>query len=57
MHAVHTVIVTHVFPSDNFDMTLPNTWRLRLMFVPSLNCFPVAPVALTRSDPARSTRL
>ncbi len=58
-HEVHTVLYneTHVVPSDNFDMTLPNKWRLRLMFVPSLNCLPLAPVALTRSDPARSTRL
>ena len=38
-------------------MTLPKVVRDLLMLAPSFNRVPVAPVALARSEPAKSTRL
>ena len=38
-------------------MTFPRVVRDLLMFAPSFNRCPVAPVELARSEPARSTRL
>ena len=46
----------HPCPSESFEMTFPSTSRDRLMKVPSLKRIPSAPVALTLSEPARSTR-
>lgn len=37
-------------------MTLPKTSKDLLMFTPSLNVAPSAPVFFARSDPARSTK-
>lgn len=38
-------------------MTLPSVVRDLLMFAPSFNCCPVAPVDRALSEPARSTKL
>lgn len=38
-------------------MTFPRVVRDLLMLAPSLSRWPVAPVELARSEPARSTRL
>ena len=38
-------------------MTFPRVVKDLLMFAPSLRRWPVAPVELARSDPARSTKL
>ena len=44
-------------PSTNFAITYPKLDKLKLILVPSLNRYPVAPVFSTRSDPAKSTKL
>ena len=47
---------TYLFPSESLEMTFPSTSKLLLIKVPSLKRMPSAPVALTRSEPAKSTR-
>ena len=44
-------------PTDSAraDITLPKVVRLLLMFAPSFNRVPFAPVDSARSEPARST--
>ena len=44
-------------PLTKAEITLPRQLRLLLMFLHSSNCLPSAPLTLTFSDPARSTRL
>ena len=43
-------------PSASFEMTCLRVKRLLLMAMPSWALFPTAPVALSLSEPARSTR-
>ena len=42
--------------SAKADITFPNVVKLLLIFAPSFNRVPFAPVDSARSDPARSTR-
>ena len=46
---------TYLSPSESLEMTFPSTSKLLLIKVPSLKRMPSAPVALTRSEPAKST--
>jgi len=39
------------------EMTFPSVVSDLLIFAPSFNLWPVAPVELARSDPAKSTKL
>ena len=44
------------FPSTKEDITLPKAVKERLILIPSFNVYPVAPVLLDLSDPAKSTK-
>jgi len=45
------------YPSTKDEITLPNAVRDKLIFIPSFNVCPVAPVLEDLSEPAKSTKL
>jgi hypothetical protein len=44
-------------PSTKDEITFPSAVRDKLIFIPSFNVYPVAPVFDDLSEPAKSTRL
>ena len=51
-----TIDIHLVLPSESFEITCLRVKRLRLMAIPSWALLPTAPVALSLSEPAKSTR-
>jgi hypothetical protein len=44
------------YPSTREEITLPRAVKERLILIPSFKVYPVAPVLLDLSDPAKSTK-